>query len=631
MDTDPRSASHLGQDLALGARVLVCDGAMGTMLHSAGVPLDRSLAELNLVKPHLVRDLHAAYLAAGADIVQTNTFDANRLRLARVGLQDNVAEINIAGARLAREAVRESRSAALVAGSVGPVISAAAPRIPFRDREPILREQIAALASWVDLIMLETFGDTESLEQAATVALAECDLPVIAQLTFGDDGRTLRGEEPREAAAALAALNVTAIGANCTVGPAVLQDVVAELAAGCALPITVQPNAGVPRRLGGQLRYARNTEYFAEAARQFVARGATLVGGCCGTTPAHIRAVARAVKQLQPGQATAGASLGRARPGTRLVIRPVIRAVAPKPEPRPPAGWPHQGRFVVVAGVRAPRGQDIPEFTAHAAGLITAGADLLAITEQETPAARVSPVAAAAVLRERAGTDVILTMETAGRSLAALEADLLGGYALGVQTVVCRSGTPWVAGDYPEPYSLADVDSVQLITALAALNEGVDWRGVTAPDQTRFVIGATVHTTAADTSHELARTGEKAKAGAHFLVTDVIYDVGPARRLLRELRGRGVDLPVIAAFAPFGDPKAITRHIHEVPGAALPSPADATRATASEAPADPVSAVLDSVTSLDGQIAGVLIHAPSRPDERLTGLISGLATMRRAS
>jgi homocysteine S-methyltransferase len=627
MDGDPRSASHPGPDLALGGRVLVCDGAMGTMLHSAGVPLDRSLAELNLLKPHLVRDLHAAYLAAGADVVQTNTFDANRLRLARVGLQDNVAEINIAGARLAREAVRESRSTALVAGSVGPVISAAAPRIPFGDREPILREQIAALASWVDLIVLETFGDTESLEQAATVALAECDLPVIAQLTFGDDGRTLRGEEPREAAAALAALNVTAIGANCTVGPAVMQDVVAELAAGCALPITVQPNAGVPRRLGGQLRYARNAEYFAEAARQFVARGATLVGGCCGTTPAHIRAVARAVKQLQPGRATAGASPGRPRP----VVRPVIRAVSPKPDPGPPAGWPHQGRFVVVAGVRAPQGQDIPEFAAHAAGLVTAGADLLAITDQETSAARVSPVAAAAVLRERTGTDVILNMETAGRSLAALEADLLGGYALGVRTVVCRSGTPWVAGDYPEPYSLADVDSVRLITALAALNDGVDWRGVTAPDRTRFVIGACVHTAAADTSQELGRTGEKAQAGAHFLVTDVIYDASPARALLRELRGRGIDLPVIAAFAPFGDPKAITRLIHEVPGAALPSPADAARATAREAPADPVSAVLDRVTRLDGLIAGVLIHAPSRPDERLTGLISGLATMRRAS
>ena len=250
MDTDLQPDSAPATDRPLGSRVLVCDGAMGTMLHSAGVPLDRSLSELNLARPDLVRDLHAAYLAAGADIVQTNTFDANRPRLARVGLQDSVAEINIAGARLAREAVRQSGSAALVAGSVGPVMSAAASPIAHADREPIMREQIAVLASWVDLIILETFGDTESLAQAAAVALAECDLPVIAQLTFGDDGRTLGGEEPRAAAAALAALKVAAIGANCTVGPAVLQDVVAGLAAGAGLPVSVQPNAACPAAWG---------------------------------------------------------------------------------------------------------------------------------------------------------------------------------------------------------------------------------------------------------------------------------------------------------------------------------------------------------------------------------------------
>jgi homocysteine S-methyltransferase len=222
-------------------------------------------------------------------------------------------------------------------------------------------------------------------------------------------------------------------------------------------------------------------------------------------------------------------------------------------------------------------------------------------------------------------------MESTGRSLAALEADLLGGYALGIRTVVCRSGSPWVAGDYPEPYSPGDVDSVRLITALAALNEGVDWRGVTAGDRTRFVIGACVHTAAADTGQELGRTAKKAEAGAHFLVTDVIYDAGLAARLLGELRSRGVNLPVIAVFAPFADPNAITQLIHEIPGATLPAGAGATRATSGNASADPVSAVLNSVASLAGLIAGVLIQAPGKPDERLVDLIAGLATIRRAS
>ena len=617
MDTEPRPDSRPALDRLLRTRVLVCDGAMGTMLHSAGVPLDRSLSELNLARPDLVRDLHAAYLAAGADIVQTNTFDANRLRLARTGLQDSVAEINIAGARLAREAAREAGSRALVAGSVGPVMSAAAPRIPHPDREPILREQIAILASWVDLIILETFGDTESLAQAASVALDECDLPVIAQLTFGDDGKTLGGEEPRAAAAALGVLNVTAIGANCTVGPAVLQDVVAGLAEGTALPISVQPNAGVPRRLGRELRYARNTEYFAQASRRFAASGASLVGGCCGTTPAHIRAMARAVKGLRPRPSAAPPGPAR-RPAA-------VTAVPPKPAPQPLARWLDRGSFVVAAGVRTPGGQDIPRFTSHAAGLVSAGADLLAIIGQQTPA-RVSPVAAAAVLRERAGAEVMVDTETAGRSLAALQADLLGGYALGVQTVVCRSHMSWAAGDYPDPPSLDEIDSVRLIAALAGLNDGADWRGVPVPDRTRFVIGGCVHTATADRNRELARSREKAEAGAHFLVTDVIYHPDVTLRLLSELREHGINVPVLAVFAPFSDPKAVTRLIHEVPDAAPPSPAEAERAAA-----DPVSAMLDSVGRLRGLIAGALIHPPAEPDDRMTSLVAQLAGLRQAS
>jgi methionine synthase I (cobalamin-dependent)/5,10-methylenetetrahydrofolate reductase len=623
MDGDSRPDSRPVFDLASADRVLVCDGAMGTMLHSAGVPLGRSLSELNLAKPHLVRDLHAAYLRAGADIVQTNTFDANRWRLGRSGLQDSVAEINIAGARLAREAVRESRSAALVAGSVGPVMSAAAPRIPYRDREPILREQIAALANWVDLIILETFGDTESLAQAVTVAQAECDLSVIAQLTFDEEGRTLGGEAPREAAAVLALLNVAAIGANCTVGPAVLQDVVAELAAGSALPVSVQPNAGVPHRLGRQLSYARNTEYFADAARRFAASGAALVGGCCGTTPAHIRAVARSVKELRPSRATTGT-------GAPL-HRPALAAMSTTQAAESPTAWPHEGRFMVIAGVRAPRGQNIAQFIARASGLVSAGADLLAVTGQETSAARVSPVAAAAVLRESASADVIITMEAAGRSLAGLQADLLGGHALGVQTVVCRSGTPWVAGDYPEPYSPGEVDSVRLVAALAGLNDGVDWRGVATPYRTRFVIGACVHTAAADMSHELARSKAKAEAGAHFLVTNPIYDFDAARRLLGELRGHGVELPVLAVFAPFGEARGTTRLMREVPGTVPASSVAVASATSDLKPADPVSWVLESIAGLRELIAGVVIHAPGEPDDRMTDLITELSTSRQAS
>lgn len=602
-------------------RVLVCDGAMGTMLHAAGVPLDHPVCELNLSQPRLVRDLHTAYLAAGADIVQTNTFDANRLRLARVGLQDRVTEITIAGARLAREAVEECGRPALVAGSVGPVIGTAAPRIADDARASMLVGQVAALADWVDSILLETFGDIESLAQAVEVALAECDLPVFAQATFGDDGRTLRGEQPAAVAAAMSALDVAAVGVNCTIGPTALQEVVRQLANGCELPVSVQPNAGLPRRLGRQLRYAHNTEYFAECTRTFAADGATIVGGCCGTTPAHIRAVARAVVGL-----TASRPIGGAAPGGQ---RPVVHVVPPQSGRPEPVTWPHAGRFVVMAGVPVSRVQDTAEFVAQAEQLKSAGADLLTITDRDRSAVRINPVAASVVLRERLGAEVMLQMDAADRSLAALEADLLGAYALGVQMVACRSGTPQVAGNYPGPDSLWGVDSVRLISALAGLNDGVDWRGVATPDQTRFVIGAVLDTSATDAGRELERAEEKARAGAHFLLTDVIYDPDSSLRILAALRGGGIELPVIIAFAPFDTPATIARYLHEFPEISPPPPA-LTVLRGGEDPARRVNSVLETVHKLGDLASGVLIHAPARPDEHMTSLLAQLAPSRPA-
>ena len=612
-----RPAPRWMRDPAFRGRVLVCDGAMGTMLHSAGVPLDRPVCELNMSQPQLVRDLHESYLAAGADIIQTNTFDANQLRLARVGLQDQVMEITIAGGRLAREAARECGRPALVAGSVGPVMNAAAPRISDEARASMLAGQVAALADWVDFILLETFGDVESLAQAVRVALAGCDLPVFAQMTFGEDGRTLRGEEPATVAAAIAALDVGAVGVNCTVGPAALRGVVRQLTAGCQLPVIVQPNAGMPRRLGRQLRYAHNTDYFAECARRFAADGATVVGGCCGTTPAHVRAVARAVAGVP-----AGRPLGVVAPRSAAGTLPL------KPDRASPVTWPHLG-LVVLAGMPVPRGQDVPQFVAQAQQLRAAGANLITITGRGTPTTRINPVAAAVVLRERLGIEVMLQVEAAGRSPAALEADLLGAYALGVRTVVCRTGSPRVAGDYPEAYGLWDVDSVRLISALAGLNDGIDWRGHATPERTRFVIGAALDISATDTGRELERIEGKVRAGAHFLLTDIIYDPDSCLRVLAELRGRGIDLPVIITLAPFDDPATIARHIHEFPEVSPPSPALAAL-RGGEDLAHRVNSAFETMHKLDDLASGVLIHAPARPDARMTRLIAMLAQRQAA-
>lgn len=606
-------------------QVVVCDGAIGTMLHAAGVPLDRSLPELNLSRPALVQDLHTAYVGAGARILQTNTFGANRLRLAEFGLENGVSEINIAGARLAREAAARAGHPVLVAGSVGPAVSApAVRRVPASARAESLREQIAALCDWVDLLILETFGDLESLVQAVEVANSESHLPVVAQLTFGDDGRTLRGEDPGTAAAVLSDLPVIALGANCTVGPAVLLGVVAELARNTQLPVSVQPNAGVPQRLGGQVRYARNVAYFAEAAHRFVTAGATLLGGCCGTTPAHLRAVSDAVVALPPVQRPSAALVALRRPASPAIPREV--------SPVPDLGWPAQweGELVVAVGLQAPNGTQVSEFLERAIALHAGGAGVLAVIEAAPPAARISPVGAAVVVRERVGSEVLLPVEAADRNLAALQADLLGAHALGLRMVVCRTGSPRVAGDYPfapggTPW---DVDSVGLIAMLGALNEGIDWRGVATAEHTRFVIGGAVHIASGDLAQELDRAEAKIRAGAHFLVTDVIYDVEEASRALGLLRARGVMLPVLATLAPFADIRTLQRLSYEDPTGSIPLSALTAARRHRNNPEQIVEFALGAVEKLRQLISGVVVHVPPGVSEHALYLVSALARLR---
>jgi homocysteine S-methyltransferase len=594
---------------------------MGTMLHAAGVPLDRSLPELNLSRPALVRDLHTAYISAGARIVQTNTFGANRLRLAGSGWENSVSEINIAGARLAREAVQRAAKPVLVAGAVGPAASApAVRRVPASTRAESLREQIAALCGWVDLLILETFGDLESLVQAVEVATSASDLPVVAQLSFGNDGLTLRGEDPAVAAAVLSELPVAALGANCTVGPAVLVGVVEELARGTELPVAAQPNAGVPQRLGSQLRYARNAAYFGEATQRFVAAGATLLGGCCGTTPAHVRAISHAVAALPPPRRSPSARAGTSpRPSSTA-----IRAVQPAP------GWPWESELVVAVGLQAPNGAQVLEFLGRASTLRAAGAGVLAILEAAPPAPRISPVGAAVVVRERVGSEVLLPVEAADRNLAALQADLLGAHALGLRMVVCRTGSPRIAGDYPiapggTPW---DVDSVGLIAMLGALNEGIDWRGVATAEHTRFVIGGVMHTAPGDLTYELEKAEAKLRAGAHFLVTDVIYDVEEAARVLGMLRACGVTLPVLASLAPFADIRTLQRLSYEEPEGSIPLSALAAARHHRDNPEQTVEFAVSAVEKLRHLISGVVVHVPVCVNAQAVQLVSALARLR---
>lgn len=554
----------------LGTEVLVCDGAMGTMLHSGGVSLDLSLPALNIRQPDLVRAIHQAYIAAGAQVIETNTFGASQYRMTRHGLEQRVAEVNLAGARLAREAREQSGVASLlVAGSVSPATPTGyRGAISPDDLRAVLGEQIAALVEGgVDLLIFETFGNLAEMVEAVGVAREIADLPIVAQMTFVEDHQTLAGNSPAEVAGALESLGVAVIGANCTLGPQGLLEVLRELARHTSLPLAAQPNAGPPTLVEGQFRYTADPAYFARYARRFVEVGAALVGGCCGTTPAHIEAVAAEVAGLAPP----------ARPSVREKPEPVEVSVA-SPEPAASAPVPSPSAFadrlaardfVVACELSPPVSGDTERALQDAALLREAGSDAVVIGPVGSTRAQVSPASLALLVQQRVPQlEAILTITTWDRSLSALQADLLGAYAFGLRNVICRTGTPPPHGDYPNVAGIWDVDSRGLIQILRGLNEGRDHNGIALGRPTAFMIGARINPAADDFAQELATAREKVAGGASFLVTPPVFDVDALARLLDAL---GADhLPVLLGVMPLQDFRHAEFLQHEVPEMVLP-------------------------------------------------------------
>jgi homocysteine S-methyltransferase len=555
----------------LASEILVCDGAMGTMLHAGGVSLDRSLPELNVSHADLVRSIHRAYIAAGADVIETNTFGASRLRLARFGLEARTAELNRAGVRLAREAQDQAGHAALlVAGSVGPATPAGlGHRLAVRELRDAFREQIEALFDGgIDLLIFETFGSLTELIEAIGVASSLGAVPLVAQMTFVEDGRTLGGDSPEEVATTLSELGVAALGANCTLGPQGLLDILGELARYTVLPLTAQPNAGPPTLVDGHFQYtAADPGYFARHARRFVELGATLVGGCCGTTPAHIEAVATAVAGKQPA-----APRHRSGGGSRLAavaVNPPDQAdtsAAANPLLERAAG----GELVLACELPPPAGAEADRAVADAALLKAAGCHAVIVGPVGSTRAHVSPASLALLVQQRVpGLEVILTATTWEKSLMVLQADLLGTYAFGIRHVLCRTGTPPLHGDYPNAAGVWEVDSLGLIEVLRGLNEGRDYNGIPVGRPTTFVIGARVNPAASDFTHEVLTARRKLLAGADFLVTPPVYDLDALERLLEAVDPPD-SIPVLLGLMPLQDMRHAEYLQHEVPEMAVP-------------------------------------------------------------
>ena len=550
---------------ALGQRLIVCDGAMGTMLHAAGCALDRALPEVNLSDPKLVAAIHESYISAGADVIQTNTFGANRLWLAGHGYPDQVEEINRAAVGIAREMSERSGREIFVAGSVSPAVTARQRRqVGAAERQDVIAEQIRSLAAGVDLIILETFGYLDELAEAVTAASGVCDLPIVAQATFADDGRTLGGETPHEVATVLGELPIVMLGTNCTIGPQRMLAVVESLVRYSTLPVSAQPNAGQPRKVGHRrFEFSIDATYFARYLRRFAEAGAAMVGGCCGTTPTHIEAAAANVSDLPV-------------PGPRASTRPR----PPRPaRAAPGAGGASTGTgilaardFVVAAEIPAPDGGAIPAETVTA--LRGQGLDLFTVTSPENPRAHRDSLGMAVQLQAQGGAETIVTMTTWDKTIMTLQADLLGAHALGIRSVICETGSPPVLGDYPAVDGIWEVDSPGLVALLAGLNAGRDLDGLPLTTKTSFCIGSRVNPGAPDAGAELERVRAEVAAGAHFLVTRPLYELDSLRHMTAALGADGAQraqVPVLACITPLRSFEEADYLAHEVPDVTMPA------------------------------------------------------------
>ncbi|MBV9577964.1 MAG: bifunctional homocysteine S-methyltransferase/methylenetetrahydrofolate reductase [Chloroflexi bacterium] len=555
----------------LSNEVLVCDGAMGTMLHAGGVSLDRSLPELNLSHADLVRSIHHAYIAAGATVIETNTFGATRLRLARFGLSQQAHELNRLGVKLARQAQAQARAPGLlVAGSVGPATpGGVGQRVAARELRDAFREQIDGLyEGGVDLLVFETFGSLSELVEAIGVATSTGSVPIVAQMTFVEDGRTLGGDSPEEVATTLGNLGVAVVGANCTLGPQGLLDVIAELGRWTNLPLAAQPNAGPPTLTEGRFQYtSSDPAYFGRYAGRFVELGATLVGGCCGTTPAHIEAVATAVSGLGPAPRLPAAQHAASHALRVETIEPQTATDVPVASVFDRAA---RGELVMACELPPPLGAQTERAVADARLLAAAGCRAVVVGPVGSTRAQASPASIALLVQQRVPEmEVILTATTWEKSLMVLQADLLGTYAFGIRHVVCRTGTPPLHGDYPNAAGVWEVDSLGLIEVLRGLNEGRDYNGIPVGRPTTFVIGARINPAAVDFEHEVAVARRKLAEGAHFLVTPPVYDLQALQRLLEAVDAPS-QVPVLLGIMPLHDLRHAEYLQNEVPEMSVP-------------------------------------------------------------
>jgi homocysteine S-methyltransferase len=539
---------------------------MGTSLYDRGVFINRCFDELNLSNPDLVRDVHREFVKAGAEIIETNTYGANRIKLTQYGLEERLGEINRRGVELAREVAGEQ---CFVAGSMGPT-GLVFRRVPEEEHGAIaaaFREQAEHLVSaGVDLIMLETFSYLDELVLALrAVREVAADLPVVAQASFETSDATHGGERPEDVALTLEREGATLIGANCSTGPKDLLEVARRMAAVSDLPLSIQPNAGPPQLVEGRYLYLTTPEYLAEYARRFALVGARIVGGCCGTSPRHIREVATYIRSISGKQEVAFIELDEEAPAAEgEVMTPV-----PAPERSPFARrLLDPESFVTSVEIAPPRGTNARKVLEAVRLLREHGVDAVNIPDGPRATARVSPMALAFYLRQEVGIEVILHYCCRDRNLLGMQADLMGADLLGLRNVLLVTGDPPKLGDYPDATAVFDVDSIGLTRIANRLNHGQDLAANPLGSQTALFIGVGVNPAAVDIDLELDRFDKKLEAGAEFVLTQPVFDQALIQRFLEHAAGK--DIPIMVGVLPLASYRNAQFLHNEVPGMHIP-------------------------------------------------------------
>jgi len=573
----------------LRQRPILCDGAIGTLLYARGIPYERCFDELNLSQPEMISAIHREYITAGAQIIETNSFGANRIRLAPYNLESQIRQINHRASRLVQEARDVTGTHVFIAGAVGPTgLPLQAPdEHRLHDLRAIFREQIEGLQEGgADLLILETFTSLAELRQAVLAAQEIGGLPIVAQMSFDEDGHTLSGQSAARVAIVLRDLGVDVIGANCSVGPAATLDVLQEMIAQSrnaadetqpAQLFSAQPNAGLPTRIGNRFFYVATPDYFADYARHFVRAGVRLIGGCCGTTPRHIAAMRQALDE-EYGTEVAGPpqtdteKITTATNGQLTIARLLEEEVI-----LPQEGYttPLQeklaaGKFVVSVELDPPKGLNPAKILNGAALLQEAGVDCINIADSPMARVRMGCIALARLIQDHLDIETIIHFTTRDRNLMALQSELLGAHALGIRNILALTGDPVRVGAYPNTTGVWDVDSIGLIQILRGMNEGHDAAGASLGAKSSFHIGTALDPNKTDEhlDQEVEKYWRKIQAGAHFIMTQPIYELAPLTRFLQRIGTSPV--PLLLGCIPLHSSRHAEYLHNEVPGITIP-------------------------------------------------------------